>query len=164
MPKNNDAVKKWNKDLADIRNVLNLTPGIEMEDGSVFVGRTDEGNWVFTTPADIGVTMTFNNAVRSVRMLNEKKALGHNDWKIPDLKTLKLLQENQSEGSLKDTFNTTTHKIVYGEGGHVDAPGLYWSSHGSSSWSWYLNAYDGSSSYLHANNNLSCRPVRIVAA
>lgn len=168
MTKNQAAVKKLKQDLAQVRGELlgtaandGTTAGTDMEDGSVFVGTTPDGKQIYAMPLDLGFTATFNEAAEAVKKLNEKKALGHDDWQIPDLDTLKVLQRNQNQGSLKDTFNTTINT-----GGGLDFPRWYWSSTeypDHSSGVYLVRFSDGYHGWNHKDGNrLSCRPVRLV--
>ena len=129
MTKNNAAIDQLKKSLAEVQGKIQgtaandgTTAGTDMEDGSVFAGVTKDGKKIFAMPVDLGFTATFNDAAKAVKMLNEKKALGHDDWQIPDLETLKTLQRNQNQGSLKGSFNTTN------KGSGSDYPDWYWSS------------------------------------
>ena len=97
--------------------------GQKMADGSIFVGLTADGKQqIFAMPTDLGVTMTFNAAAKTVEKLNADKAFGHNDWQIGSLDVMRVLQKNQNEGSLKGTFKTASWKddssrlvlVVYG--------------------------------------------------
>lgn len=162
MAKNNSAVEKLKKTLAEIKiEIQNTTAGTDREDGSVFAGVTSDGKWIYAMPVDLGFTANFNNAAKAVEKLNEKKALGHDDWQIPDLDTLKVLQRNQNRGSLKDTFNTSD------KGSGLDLQGLYWSSTkdlNDSSHAYGLHFSDGTPDLIYKYGfRLSCRPVRLVA-
>lgn len=169
MTKNNAAIQQLDKDLADIKGAIQgtaandgTTAGTDMEDGSVFAGMTKEGKLIYALPKDLGFTATFNDAAKAVKKLNEKKALGHDDWQIPDLDTLKVLQRNQNQGSLKGTFNTSD------KGSRSDCPHWYWSSTQNPDCSSYVSDVrfsDGNHIWLHKDyNRLSCRPVRLVAS
>jgi len=48
--------------------------------------------------------MTFNDAAKRVQEMNAYKPFGHNDWRIPDINQLRIMQKNQDKGTLKDTF------------------------------------------------------------
>ncbi|MCE9508194.1 MAG: DUF1566 domain-containing protein [Alphaproteobacteria bacterium] len=137
-----------------------LEVGTRMSDGSIYAGLTSDGKQeIYALPDDLDVAMIFNNCVKAVKKLNNYKALGHDDWQIPDLNTLKALQKNHNEGSLKDTFNTTN-----------ECPGNYWSSTltehpqqpGNMHTLWFL---DGAPSWGYKDRDygrFSCRPVRLV--
>jgi len=142
-----------------------LKVGDVMKDGSIFAGLTANGKQqIYAMPTDLSVTLTFNGAVKSVKKLNADKALGHDDWQIPSLEDLRVLQKNQNEGDLKDTFNTSGNK-----GSGTGYPGLYLSStedRGSSSYVPYVQGVrfsDGLESLNYKDRSrLSCRPVRLV--
>lgn len=89
----------------------------DMEDGSIFAGTTKDGKQILAMPINLGFTATFNDAAKAVKELNEKKALGHDDWQITDLDTLKVLQRNQNQGSLKGqtlaTFSFKNYKLLF---------------------------------------------------
>ena len=166
MVKNNAAIKQLDKDLADIQGEIRgaaandgTTAGTDMEDGSVFAGTTKDGKLIYALPKDLGFTATFNDAAEAVKKLNEKKALGHDDWQIPDLDTLRVLQRNQNQGSLKGTFNTT-----YKASGS-DCPDWYWSSTqspGNSSYVYFVRFSDRDQGWFRRDYaRLSCRPVRL---
>ena len=102
-----------------------IKAGTKAADGSVFAGLTPDGKQhIYVMPKDLGVTLRFNEAAERVAQLNTAKALGHNDWQIPSLEILRILQKNQNEGSLKGAFNTTGDKSDASGG----FPGWYWSS------------------------------------
>ena len=166
MAKNYAAIKQLDKDLADIQGEIRGTAandgtiaGTDMEDGSVFAGTTKDGKLIYALPKDIGFAATFNDAAKAVKKLNEKKALGHDDWQIPDLDTLGVLQRNQNQGSLKGTFTTEAEK-------GSDHPLWYWSSTQNpdkSSNVYVVRFSDGDQIWGHKDvNRLSCRPVRLV--
>ena len=110
---------------------------------------------------DLGFTATFNDAAKAVKKLNEKKALGHDDWQIPDLETLKTLQGNKNQGSLNRTFDTTN------EGSGSDYPAWYWSRtphRGYPASVDIVRFSDGDENWLHKDiTRLSCRLVRLSA-
>jgi hypothetical protein len=166
MTKNNAAIDQLKKSLSEVSNEIqgtaanDSTPaGTDMEDGSVFAGVTRDGQKIFAMPMDLGFTATFNDAVKAVEKLNEKKALGHDDWQIPDLETLKILHSNKNQGSLKDTFKTTNKWT-----GSV-FPAWYWSSSsydGSSHAVDYVRFWGGFEYWDYKDDfHLSCRPVRL---
>ena len=169
MTKNDAAVEKLKQTLTEVRGEIQglaandgTTAGTDMEDGSVFAGMTPDGKQIYAMPVDLGFTATFNDAAKAVKKLNEKKALGHDDWQIPDLNTLKVLQRNQNQGSLKDTFNTSD------KGSGSDCPDWYWSSTEDRDSPSYVPIVRLSGGYEYWNRKdnlrLSCRPVRLVAA
>jgi hypothetical protein len=135
--------------------------GTKMADGSVFAGLTADGKQqIYAMPADLDVTLAFNDAAKQVRRLNAEKALGHDDWVIPTQQQLSLLQQNQDEGALKGTFRKQTAS-------GSDLPDWYWSSTENRldpSYVWDVRFSDGYGDWLHKDfNRLSCRPVRLVA-
>jgi Protein of unknown function (DUF1566) len=109
-------------------SALALMVGQKMADGSIFAGLTADGKQqIYTMPADLDVTMKFNDAAKVVKELNDRNTLGHNDWQIPSLtNVLRVLSKNQNEGALKGTFNTSGDQ-GRGQWGS-DYPGWYWSS------------------------------------
>lgn len=134
--------------------------GTLMADGSVFAGMTaDRHHYILTTPSHVGLTMTFNKAAEAVTALNEQKACGHSDWRIPGLDILKVLFTNKEAGALKGTFDA-------GEGHGLDHPEWCWSSTEHSSMSvnvWALRFTDSRVHWSHKDGNrLSCRPVRLI--
>ena len=164
MPPNNAAVEKLKRILIKIREDI-LTAGTDMEDGSVFAGVTPDGKQIYALPMDLGFTAAFNNAAKAVKKLNEKKALGHDDWQIPDLNALIVLQRNLDQASLKGTFKTTEKGI--------DGPsfsGWYWSSterpDRSRNNMYCVRFPDGAQDWFHKDSirRVSCLPVRLVAA
>ncbi len=138
-----------------------LKAGATMADGSVVAGLAPDGKQILVMPTDLGVTLTFNDAAKQVKKLNAEKALGHDDWVIPTIEQLRMLQRNQDKGALKGTFTTAASS-------GSDFPGWYWSS----------TEHPGLSSDVHVvcfsdgdelsgrkdNCRLSCRPVRLVEA
>ena len=169
MTKNNAAIDQLKKSLAEVQGEIQgtaandgTTAGTDMEDGSVFAGLTRDGKKIYAMPMDLGFTATFNDAAKAVKKLNEKKALGHDDWQIPDLETLKTLQRNQNQGSLKGTFNTTN------KGSGSGYPVWYWSSTEHRNDPSYVHGVRFSDGHEHWHLKdlirLSCRPVRLVAA
>jgi Protein of unknown function (DUF1566) len=138
-----------------------LEPGARMEDGSVYAGLTADGKLILAMPTDLDVRMAFNDAAAAVKKLNADKALGHNDWQIPVLENVRVMQKNQNEGKLKGTF-----KIAASSGS--DYPGWYWSStedRDNSSFVRGVRFSDGLECWDRKDyNRLSCRPVRLVAA
>ncbi len=151
----NDTAIKAAKDALEL--------GTKMADGSVYAGTTAEGKLIFALPQDLDVTMTFNDAAKAVKKLNKDKALGYNDWEIPSLENLRILQKNKDEGSLKGTFNLTGNR-----GSGSDYPDFYWSSTENRVLSSVVPNVRFSDSYedwdRKGTTRLSCRPVRIVAA
>ena len=140
-----------------------LRPGTIMADGSVFAGLTDDSKQqIYAMPADPDMTMTFNDAAKYVTELNGGKAFGHDDWQIPSLENLRVLQKNQNEGALKGTFNT------FNKGSGSGYPGWYWSRTPGRDYPTYVASVrfsDGDEGWDPKDDGrLSCRPVRLVAA
>ncbi len=94
--------------------------GRKMPDGTIFAGSLPDGRKVFAMPEDAGVTMNFNLAAVHAAKLNNNKAHGHEDWRIPTREELDLLIRNKDKGSLKDTFNERWDD--------AETDGDYWSS------------------------------------
>ncbi len=136
-----------------------LEPGAKMADGSIFAGLTDDGKQqIFAMPADLSITLTFNDAAKVVKNLNADKALGQDDWQIPSLENARVLYKNKNEGALKGTFNTSGNK-----GSVSDCPDWYWSStKPQESYLHNVRFLDGFESWDHMDNRLRCRPVRLV--
>lgn len=135
--------------------------GQQTADG-VYAGLTADGKQqIFAMPKDLDVTMTFNDAAKAVEKLNADNALGHNDWQIPAVENLRVLQKNQNEGSLKGTFKTVSSR----DGS--DCPVWYWSStevRDCPSYVWGVRFSDGLGDWDPKDYyRLSCRPVRLVA-
>ena len=149
---------------ANDTSVAALMAGSKMADGSIFAGLTADGKQqIFAMPTDLDVTMTFNDAAKAVKKLNNNKALGHDDWQIPSLKNVRVLYKNQNEGALKGTFNTSGNK-----GSGSGYPVWYWSSTEHRVFSSYVRDVRfsvGNEDWDHKDyRRLSCRPVRLVAA
>lgn len=63
-------------------------------DGTIFVGVSpDSGRALFIKPADITLTMTFNQAQDHADGL---VAHGHNDWRLPTKNELKMIFDNRA--------------------------------------------------------------------
>ena len=174
-----EKVKKLERDVAALKKAVNLQApandtaikaakdalelGTAMADGSVYAGKAADGRLILAMPNDLDVAMTFNDAAKAVKTINKNKSLGHDDWEIPSLENLRILQKNKDEGALKGSFNLTGST-----GGVSDYPDYYWSStegrdcsngvHGVR----FLDGvgYWGRKDY----RRLSCRPVRLAAA
>jgi len=145
---------------ANDTSVAALMAGSKMADGSIFAGLTADGKQqIFAMPTDLDVTMTFNDTAKAVKKLNSQKSLGHDDWQIPALENVHVLQKNQNEGALKGTFKTAASS---GSG----FPVWYWSSTERRDDSscvrnvLFSGGYDGWNS--KDDGRLSCRPVRLV--
>lgn len=147
---------------ANDTSVLALMAGTKMADGSVFAGLTADGKQqIYAMPTDLSVTLTFNDAAKAVKKLNADKALGHDDWQIPALENVRVLQKNQNEGALKGTFNTSN------KGSSSVFPGWYWSFteyRDGPSCVRGVRFSDGGELWNHKDyDRFSCRPVRLVA-
>ena len=153
--------------------------GTRMDDGSVFAGLTLDGKQeIYAMPKDLGVTKTFNDATKAIDKLNADNTLGHKDWQIGSFDVMRVLQMNQNEGSLKDTFKVAIHlpsevfhchPILddfddYDE--HQGSPTFYWSSTKGHDLSLVdcINFSNGEKTWdTKDDGRLSCRPVRLVA-
>jgi len=90
-------------------------------DTSAIALMADGKQQIFAMPTDLSVTQTFNDGAKSVKKLNVDKSLGHDDWQIPSLENLRVLQKNQDAGALKGTFTKEAGK-------GSDYAVRYWSS------------------------------------
>ena len=132
----------------------------------VYAGLTADGKQeIYAMPKDLTTTlgfktMTFNKAAKAVKKLNAKNALGHNDWQIPALDNLHVLQKNQNQGSLKGTFKTASSR----DGS--DCPDWYWSSTPHRDYPLLVDRVrfsDGNENWDTKDYfRLSCRPVRLL--
>ncbi|MFA5911064.1 MAG: DUF1566 domain-containing protein [Vicinamibacterales bacterium] len=148
---------------ANDTSAIALLAGQKMADGSVFAGMTADGKQqIYAMPNDLDVCMTFNDAAKAVKKLNNNKSLGHDDWHIPNKENLLVLQKNQNEGALKGTFNTSN------KGSGSGFPYWYWSSTedgANPSGVWGVRFPDGDEGRDGKDNGrLSCRPVRLLDA
>lgn len=112
-----------------IRPDVTLEIGEEMEDGSVFVGLTTDGeHQIFVMPEDISLRGSFNQAREAVRRLNaDKKAnLGHDDWQIGSAEIMQIVRKNVSQGVLKESFKKTFFRDCYYQNRTIPAK-AYWS-------------------------------------
>jgi len=138
-----------------------LEVGATMADDSIFAGLDSDGKQILAMPTDLGVTLTFNDAAKQVKTLNSARALGHDDWQIPSLENLRVLQKNQNVGALKGTFKTAVSS-------GSDYPDWYWSSTAYRDYSSLVHIVRFSDGYelwdRKDDFRLSCRPVRLVAA
>jgi hypothetical protein len=129
---------------------------------AIYAGLTPDGKQqILAMPTDLSVTMTFNNTAQAVRRLNAENTLGHNDWQIPALESMHVMQKNQNEGKLKGTFKTASAS-------GSDYPDWYWSSTPSRVYPTFVDNVRFSDGFEFWNYKgsyrLSCRPVRLVAA
>lgn len=138
--------------------------GATMPDGTIFAGLTPDGRQeVYAMPTDLNVTMTFNEAAKAVKQLNDTSAFGHDDWQIPSLdEALCVLLANSGVPDLRGTF---TMKATHGSEG-PDWPDSYWSSteyRNNPSAAWVVRFSDGFVGWLPKDDfRTSCRPVRLV--
>ena len=138
-----------------------LEIGQQTADG-VYAGLTPDGKQkIYAMPKDLDVVMTFNDAAKAVEKLNDKNTLGHDDWQIPSLENLRVMQKNQNQGKLTGTFKTASSS------GSV-FPVWYWSRTPHRDYPTHVDIVrfsDGYEGWDHKDlNRLSCRPVRLVAA
>ena len=151
----NDTAIKAAKDALEL--------GTAMADGSVYAGKAADGRLILAMPNDLDVTMTFNDAAKAVKTINKNKSLGHDDWEIPSLENVRILQKNKDEGALKGSFNLTGSKAS-----GSDFPDWYWSSTEDRDYPscvLIVRFSDGHELWHHKDDiRLSCRPVRLVAA
>lgn len=157
--KGNVKLKQASNDTAIQAAKDALEIGARMADGSVYAGLTPDGKQqIFAMPVDLALTKTFNEAVKDVNWLNKQKTLGHDDWQIPNLGTLRVLQKNQNEGSLKGTFTKAA-------GFRSTLPDWYWSSTEVrfDPGCVRIVRFTGGESWDRKDDvRLSCRPVRLV--
>jgi len=69
--------------------------GDRMPDDSVAAGELG-GQQLFAMPQDAEVRKDFNEAAAYVKQLNEEKAFGHDDWRVPSKEELMLLYNNHA--------------------------------------------------------------------
>lgn len=73
------------------------SPGDRMPDGSVYAGVSpDTGKPMYAMPADVSLTMTFNEAAEYTKITNHQKAYGHDDWRVPTKHELNVLFNNRA--------------------------------------------------------------------
>jgi len=136
-------------------------PGAKMTDGSIFAGFTADGKQkIYATPSDLDMTMNFNDAAKAVGKLNAGKTLGHDDWQMPSLGTLRVLKNNYNGGKLKGTF------ITANKSSGIDCPDWYWSSTPYRDSPTFVDIFRFSDSNVSWDYKdyfrMSCRPVRLV--
>jgi hypothetical protein len=82
--------------------------GDKLPDGTVYAGISPGTHKpIYAMPQDAPLTYTFNDAAKYAEQLNAQKYLGHDDWRVPDIKELNLLYNNRNRGQLKSTFQET---------------------------------------------------------
>jgi hypothetical protein len=100
-----------------------LEIGQRLEDGTLCAGITNDGlHYIIAMPHDITLMRVFNDAKRLASKLNADYAFDHNDWRVPDLEELRIMQKNSKVEGLSETFNLT------GKISNATLPGWYWSS------------------------------------
>jgi len=99
--------------------------GTTMQDGSVFAGLYDDDKQqLFAMPKELDVKMSFNDAVLAVEKLNAEKALGHDDWQIPSIEQLRVM--NASRSFRRGYESAITFKRSSSKDSKYEA--AYWSS------------------------------------
>lgn len=137
----------------------NLRPGQKMEDGSLYAGTLKDGRQVFTTPTDLKITVTFNEAVSAIDKMNAEKALGHDDWHMPSKEELKVLLKGRHKGELKGSFKTAA-KAKHSRYHWSSTPWV--ESEGTSVYTYRFTPLR-SWSWFDKEAKLSARPVRVAA-
>jgi len=66
-----------------------------------------DGKKLYTMPRNASIAMDFNEAAAHARRHNNKKTLGHDDWRVPTKEELYLLYQNRAQGALKGSFECT---------------------------------------------------------
>jgi len=129
-------------------------PGDWMEDGTKYVGVSpDTGRPMYTTPADVPLTMHWKAAMDYAAKLN---AHGHKDWRVPTRAELSVLYKNRNEGRLKGTFNGTD-----GNSAGMNSAGCYWSSAKNTRYGAWTQCFrDGNQDGVYRTLGLSLRLVR----
>ncbi len=112
-----------------------LKIGDKVPDGSVYAGISpDSGDKMFVMPENVldhrggNLGMTFYAAAKYAEELNDKKALGHGDWRVPTKDELNVLYKIKEKGALKDTFNLNGGLIKGTKNGATWYGNWYWSS------------------------------------
>ena len=91
---------------------------------------TDRASGLIWSKADSGKGLNWEQALAWVREMNGKKHLGHDDWRLPDIKELQSLVDytrgpDTTKSAAIDPFFTCS--TITNEGGQADFP-FYWSS------------------------------------
>jgi hypothetical protein len=123
--------------------------GAVMKDGTIYAGISpDTCNPMYTTSADVALTMTFNEAADHAQDLNAQKLRGHDDWRLPTKAELNVLFNNRSAiggFDISDSLPT----------------GWYWSSSQFNRWdAWGQNFVNGAKDNYPKYHLLSVRCVR----
>ena len=91
---------------------------------------TDRACGLIWSKADSGKGLDWEHALAWVREMNGKKHLGHDDWRLPDIKELQSLvdytrgPDTTKSAAIDPLFTCST---ITNEGGQADFP-FYWSS------------------------------------
>ncbi len=99
---------------------------VDNGDGTI----TDDATGLMWTQNDSGAGMNWAEALAWVEEMNAANYLGHNDWRLPDIKELQsLVDYNRSpdttnSAAIDPSFNATA---ITNEAGQTDYP-VYWSS------------------------------------
>ena len=125
---------------------VSIRVGDRMADGSIFAGISpDTGKPMFTTPNDVPLTMTFNEAADYATSLD---AHGHKDWRVPTRGEMRVLFESRKE---IDNFNLSGS-------GHS---AWYWSSETPNDvGAWCQRFSDGFQELGFRTDTIACRCVR----
>jgi hypothetical protein len=123
--------------------------GDKMPDGTLYAGVSPDTNKpIYAMPADASLTMTFNGAKEYALGLNTRKALGHDDWRMPTKNELNVLFNNRAAIG---GFNVSGS----------DPAALYWSATPYFPWlAWCQRFSDGQQYNYGKDNHLSVRCVR----
>ena len=117
-----------------------------MPDGTIYAGVSpDTGKAIYTTPSDVPIALTFNQAAQyGVRL----DAHGHKDWRVPTKAELDVLFNNRAAIGGFDVSGS-------------QPAGLYWSSSCyDDRLKWYQRLSDGGQGIDGKQNALSVRCVR----
>lgn len=123
--------------------------GTRMPDGTVYAGLSPETKKpLFALPADAELKKSFNGAAQYAQQLNEEKACGHDDWRVPTAKELDVLFNGRAavggfcpSGRFPDSY--------------------YWSSTPYNGiYAWGQQFRDGGRDYFLRDVNLAVRCVR----
>ena len=60
-------------------------------------GKNMDGLIVYAAPRDAALQMNFNEAANYAQKLNKARYLGHDDWHVPTLRELRILNENSEK-------------------------------------------------------------------